>query len=560
MFELAKKRYFGINIGETAVKFIEVIKTPEGFRVTRARLEELHTDPTFEEGDKRSKAVKAAVKKIIDEAHIASGAAAISISGQSVFVRPLKVPKIAKNKITQIIQYEAQLQVPFPINEVIWNYELFETYDNPETEVVLVAVKKEIVDEKLSLLEGTGLDIDFVEVDPFSLYNAAEYFRGMHNTIILDIGAKITDIIIIEENKIWTRSILIGGSDMTKAIASQLKISYAEAEELKRREGIIALRDRDKEVSPHAGEISDAINPILVELITDISKTIGYYKSQFSSTQVFKQVHDTGGCVNLRNLTGFIEKNLEIPAVQFNLFEQIKAHCDCELPDKFAYRMDVATGLALRTVIPLSTRTNLLPPALLREKEFEKKKWYIFGSLAAAVLLCMTITGFLNWLNHAKQRSLAKATHAIERYTKIHDQIIDRQGDIDRLTATLNAIKDVSVARGQNIATLAEIFSLLPEDMWLTGIEKKEQTITLKGRAKESFENVGLFRNALAESKLFIDADVEQANVVQAEEGMSGDIRSFVISLTVDSGNVEHMLLNDAAHNPDGDADAQDQG
>ena len=148
MFNLRNKRYFGLDLGESAIKLIEIKKTRDGFRLTRGRLVELDLDPTFDDAEKRNAMVKEKLKGLLAEEGINSGVVALSIPSQSVFIRFLRVPKIAKGKIEQIIQYEAQLQVPFPINEVIWSYGVFETYDSPETDVILVAVKRDIVEEK----------------------------------------------------------------------------------------------------------------------------------------------------------------------------------------------------------------------------------------------------------------------------------------------------------------------------------------------------------------------------------------------------------------------------
>ncbi|GAG37346.1 unnamed protein product, partial [marine sediment metagenome] len=126
MFGLGNKRYFGLDIGESAIKLVEIKKGRDGFRLGMARLVELNIDPMFDDSEKRKNIIEKSLKQLLAEEKIDSGIIALSISGQSVFIRPLKVPKIAKSKIEQIIQYEAQLQVPFPINEVIWNYQLFE--------------------------------------------------------------------------------------------------------------------------------------------------------------------------------------------------------------------------------------------------------------------------------------------------------------------------------------------------------------------------------------------------------------------------------------------------
>ena len=160
MFGLEDKKYFGLDIGTSAIKIVEVRKSREGFRLAWARIAELDIDPINDDADKVKVVTRETLRRIVKEENIRSGVVAVSVSGQSVFMRSLKIPKVAKNKVDQIIQYEAQLQVPFPINEVIWDYEIFQQPESPEMEVALIAIKKEIVADVIREVESTGLDVD----------------------------------------------------------------------------------------------------------------------------------------------------------------------------------------------------------------------------------------------------------------------------------------------------------------------------------------------------------------------------------------------------------------
>jgi type IV pilus assembly protein PilM len=531
MAKFGNKRYFGLDIGESAIKLVEVTKRRDGFRLGMAKLIELDIDPVFDDTDKRNDIIKERLRQVLVKEGIDSGTVAVSISGQSVFIRPLKVPKIAKNKIEQIIQYEAQLQVPFPISDVIWSYELFETYDNPEMEVALVAVKRDIVEKVLTLLKDTGLEVDFVDIDPFSLFNIMDFVNGVKNKIILDIGAKITDIIIVaEEHKIWTRSILLGGNDLTKAISASLKLSFKDAEELKKKEGIVVMTEQEKDASPHAGSISDAISPVLIELLSDISKSIGYYKSQFGETKLFKEILITGGCSKLKNIAYFIRTNIDMPTRTLNLFDKISEDLDFKLTEDLIGRMDVGVGLALRTVTSLTTKTNLLPKEILQAKEFEKRKWYIFGSLFVSISILMTLSGFINWYNGKKSVALAKASSLYERYTRIHQEMGERQGEVNILRARLDFIANIPKARKRPHETLIELTKLLPDNLWLTGLGQEGEVLTLKGRAKGTFESIGKFKDALMESDYFKTVSIESADVSK-DASVEEDIRAFTIKV-----------------------------
>ena len=533
MFELKSRRYFGLDISESAVKLVEIYKTREGYRLGKAHLIELDIDPLFDDSEKRNEAVQAALAQLKKEERIENGNVALSISSQSVFVRPLRIPKIAKNKIEQIIHYEAQLQVPFPINEVIWNYEIFDVFDSPELEVALVAVKKDIVEEKMHLVSDLGLEVDFVEMDAFSLFNIMDYVDAAKNRIIIDIGGKITDIIIAEEKKIWTRSVLIGGNDFTKAIASEFKIGFKEAEKLKRQEGVVAITEKDKETSVHAAAISDAISPILVELLTNVSKSIGYYKSQFGTTKVFKEILITGGGSRIRNLSQFVRSNIDIPTRSFNLFDKIKNDVDFEVRHELMHRMDTAIGLALRTVMPLATTTNLMSKEVLKAKEFQKKRWYIFGSLVTAIFIFMTLTGFVNMYNRKKYADLAKTTAMMERYAKRRKRISILQNEIRDLTKRLDHIAGIAESRRRALEIYTELMRALPENLWITQIQQDDEILTLQGRTRGTFANINEFKNRLKDSEYFKSVTILSANVLK-EKDAAGDIRVFTIEIELD--------------------------
>lgn len=532
MFGLGPVRYFGIDIGESAIKMVEVRKTRDGFRLSKATIIELNIDPTLDDREKREKIVQENLRKLLAKEGISYGTVALSISGQSVFIRPLKVPKIAKNKIEQIIQYEAQLQVPFPINQVIWDYEFFETHESPEAEVTLVAVKKDIIEERINLIKGTNLEVESIEVNSFALFNALDFVENVKNKIILDIGARITDIIIVEENKIWTRSILIGGNDLTKAIASNLNISFAEAEELKKKEGIVAISDEDRNISPNASVISDAITPVLVDLQTDISKSIGYYKSQYDETRMFREVIITGGCSKLKNLAAFISGNIDIPAQVIDILDKIRADLDFELTKDFVNRMDVAIGLALRTVTPLFTRTNLTPKEILQAKEFGKKKWHIVGSLCVALLISLTLINFLNWSNRRERTALIRSQAMIERYSEFQKEIAGRRDEIYDLKRRLDFAVELFNNRTKAIKTLSVLGKSLPDDVWLIGIKNDKNTITIGGRVKGNFESITSFKNELIKSGYFKSVVVESANVLK-ESNLTEDVRVFTIKIEI---------------------------
>src|SRR5207253_5688518 len=164
-------------------------------------------------------------------------------SSQSVFARFVKLPAVEEEKVERIIVFEAQQNVPFPIDEVVWDYQLIAGGGDEQVQVVLVAIKTDLLDEINNAVEETGLRTAIVDVAAMALYNAFRYnYAGLSGcSLLVDIGARTTNLLFVEPQKIFTRSIPVGGSSITAAIAKEFNEPFAAAEFRKKRDGCVSL-------------------------------------------------------------------------------------------------------------------------------------------------------------------------------------------------------------------------------------------------------------------------------------------------------------------------------
>src|SRR5207245_2680579 len=156
----------------------------------------------------------AVLREMMDELHVRGGRVNYAAAGQSVFARFVKLPAVEEEKIERIIAFEAQQNVPFPINEVVWDYQLVGGGADEQIQVVLVAIKADLLDEINSAVEQTGLRTAIVDVAPMALYNAFRYNYSELSgcSLLLDIGARTTNLLFVEPGKIFSRSVPIGGT------------------------------------------------------------------------------------------------------------------------------------------------------------------------------------------------------------------------------------------------------------------------------------------------------------------------------------------------------------
>ena len=184
--------------------------------------------------------ITSALREMLDELQIEKGKVSYAVASQSVFARFVKLPSVDEEKIQRIISFEAQQNVPFPINEVVWDYQLVGGGTEEQIQVALVAIKADLLEGINTAIENTGLEALLVDVATMALYNAFRYnYEELSGcSLLVDIGARTTNLLFIEPGKIFSRSIPIGGNAISSAIAKEMSEPLAAAEFRKKRERI----------------------------------------------------------------------------------------------------------------------------------------------------------------------------------------------------------------------------------------------------------------------------------------------------------------------------------
>src|SRR5881227_2541318 len=165
--------------------------------------------------------ITSTIREILNELGIKSANVNYAVAGQSVFARFVKLPSVEEEKIDRIIAFEAQQNVPFPIDEVVWDYQLVGGGADEQIQVVLVAIKEDLLERVNAAVESTGLRTSIVCVAMMALYNAFRYNYGdvPGCSLLVDIGARITNLLFMEPGRIFSRSLSIGGASVSSAIA-----------------------------------------------------------------------------------------------------------------------------------------------------------------------------------------------------------------------------------------------------------------------------------------------------------------------------------------------------
>ena len=341
-----------------------------------------------------------------------------AISGQSVFTRFIKLPPIEDDNIEQLVAFEAQQHVPFPIDEVIWDWQLLES-DAGEKEVALVAIKGDSLNEVNDLVIEAGLGTAEVDASPMALYNALKYNYPEleETTLLIDIGAKTCNLIYLEGSRMFTRSVAVGGASISTAISKEYNVSFSEAESQKCSNGMVALNTvHTSQMDEPTAALATVIRNALGKLPAEIARTTNYFRSQHGG-KAPKQVLLAGGGSNLPHISDFFEEKLRLPVEFFNPLKRVSVgkDVDVEQVSAEAHLLGELVGLGLRGVDKAALEIDLVPDVVSRERDVERRKPYL---LAAAAVLLLGL-GAWAWANMSAKNN--KATQIDALSSKIND-------------------------------------------------------------------------------------------------------------------------------------------
>ncbi len=375
-----------LNIGSQRISMGVFAQTKKGLVLKSQGATSILADPATEAA--RIPQVQLAIKELAKGLKLGKQKAAYSLSGQSVFVRFVKLPPLEEENVEELVRFEAQQNVPFPIDEVVWDWEILKT-PGIETEVVLVAIKSDSLNDLNEVVAETGLGTRLVDAAPTALYNALRYNYPdlSESTLLLDVGAKTSNLIYAEGDKFFTRSVPVGGASLTSAIAKEYNVSFAEAENTKLTAGLVVLG------GGHASQLDEAtanlgtvIRNGLTRLTAEVARTTQLFRSQHGGAAP-KKVLLAGGGANLPYMKEFLEEKLNIPVEIFNPLQRISVGkgVDVEALGAEAHMMGEMVGLGLRAAEKATINIDLVPDVVQAERDITRRKPTLIA--AAAIFL-----------------------------------------------------------------------------------------------------------------------------------------------------------------------------
>jgi type IV pilus assembly protein PilM len=374
---------WGLDIGHSSLKAARIERVGSA-AAELTSFDVIEIEPGEDENTRPARA-RAALEELLRRRRIGSEPVIVAVPGNQTFFRPFSLPAVAQTRLAEIVRFEANQQIPFPINEVLWDYKQIAPGEDRETRVGLVAVRRELVEQILSDMRSMGLKLEAIQVSPLALYNFILYeFGGREPWLVLDAGARVTDFVVCDSEDFWFRPLPQSGNDLTRALEQKFRMNFEEAEALKIKMG----------ESKQAKKIFQVVEPMLRNLVGDIQRTIGYYKGIRRDAEL-GSILAVGNSWRLPGLVQFVEQAL---GVEMELLKEIRriqvgVGVDVGWWNEEVQSMAVALGLGLQGVGLGKVSLELMPERIMQERMVRRKRPVVAAGVGVALLA--SIASFL---------------------------------------------------------------------------------------------------------------------------------------------------------------------
>ena len=458
---LGKGRKFAVDFGTTKIRIADFEN--RGNKIYCNFYQEIPIP--YYSPEERENFLKKEAKGILDKNKIKT--VIVSLPGRGLLLRQLNIPKVPPKKLKDILKYEVQQQIPFPLEVVEWKYQILGE-EGVNLNILLSAIKKELVNEYIGNITGFGIDPVFLDTDLFAVYNAFRYspfYNEDKCTAILEIGETSSNFIILYRKMVLMRSLTISGSTITSSIMETEGISYKEAENKKIEMGM---------------QLPACISSI-ESLNTEIQNSVDYWRF----TQKGPEVSELYICGKTSLLNGFkesIQEKSKIKTEYFSPLSTIEINPKYENLRENEVELAVLTGIALRNVGISFINIDMLPEEIKRVREFKLNRLYIYVSIILAGLISITPVLFLNQDKAMLKGILSDIEISLSQYEKYEKDVNKLQNEIKETKEKCETISGLISKKGTWLKNLIYIGRCLPSSkIYLTSFSPGAESQTQQG-------------------------------------------------------------------------------
>lgn len=393
----------------------------------------------------RENLLKKAFGEVVAKRPVSAKLTNVCAPGYQVFSKFIKLPPVDSSKAAQIIQYEAQQNIPFPLNEVVWDYQKVGTASDGAMEVLLVAIKADLVESLYRTTSDSGRNLQVVDVSVAALSNAYRYTYGQSDecVMLVDIGAKTSNVLFFEKGRFFSRSLNIGANAITQEFAAEAKMAFAAAEQFKLSDGFVSLGGAYEEPdNPKQGQLSKIARNVFTRLHIQINQTIQFYQKQNEGGTPSK-IYLCGGGATLPYTAEFFTEKFGVKVEYFNPLGnvEIAQEVDREELQKVAHCMGELIGLALRNLAECPLELNLVPLRVRESQRLDQKKPFFFASVAALVVGLFALGWFYGYkMVTPKKAEIVDFENKISVLEGPANQLSEEQAKVEKIKSQVDEL------------------------------------------------------------------------------------------------------------------------
>jgi type IV pilus assembly protein PilM len=409
---------WGIDIGQAGLKAIRLKYAEAAGQVLAVAFDYVPHPKILSQPDAiPDELISQALERFLSRNDVKGDKVCISVPGQTALTRFIQLPPVESSKVAEIVKYEARQQIPFALEDVCWQWQTLgsgtvESGYMLEAEVGLFAMKRDQVNQHLKPFANHGVEVDLVQIAPLALYNFLAYDRlGVRpgedipakedHTIVLDMGADNTTLMVSNGQKIWIRNVPIGGNHFTRALTKEMKLTFAKAEHLK----INATK------APDPRSVFQALRPVFNDYVSEIQRSIGYFSSVNRNAKIGR-ILGLGNGFKLAGLQKFLQQNLQYEIERVNSFQAIggDAVLNASLFDENRLSFAVPYGLALQGLGLTRIHVDLLPEEIRTQRVIRQKKpWAVLTAASLLFAMALSATGYARVASSVSEKRWGEA-------------------------------------------------------------------------------------------------------------------------------------------------------
>ena len=492
----APNRILSLNLGTQTISLAEFQTNPSGGIVlVRYKHVEILGDPAADAS--RVAQTKLQIQQLVSGFELKRQQVNYAIASHTIFTRPVRLPIVGDaSQVEQIVAFEAAQNVPYPIDQVVWDWQLLDEGKGGQMEVILAAIKADLLDDINDAVQSANLRSGVVEIAPMALYNALRYNYADADgcTLLVDIGSRTTNLLFCEPGKIFPRRLNIGGSTITTAIAKDLGIAFTEADKRKVDDGFVSLggsyaEHEDAEIA----RISKIIRNQMTRLHQEIARSITFYRSEHGGSQPVR-VLLSGGTASLPYMREFFQEKFPSMDVEyFNPLRNVSVadSLDVEQVGRDAHMLGELVGLALRGAVSCPMELNLRPASVTKADRISAQRPFL---IAAGVCVLACLAGWWQYFERAADTT-AEVTERIQSQSApLADEeakIKKAMDEIENLKKSTKPLLKAVEEREYWVKVINDINQRLPQDyVWVTSFElpkiEERETTAVPTKPKEA--------------------------------------------------------------------------